>query len=83
MSVQPTGPTLEYAGVRAFRLDEVFPEPTVPPKRYGNRGIPSVQCGCGRFAKLLRYEHGYNGSYTTETAHVRCTRCGTRSVRLV
>lgn len=44
---------------------------------------PSVQCSCGRFAKYLRTEKGFNGSYSTETMFVDCTRCGKVRIELV
>jgi hypothetical protein len=52
-------------------------------KRYGNRGNPSAQCACGRFAKHVRTERYYNGFFDTVSMTVDCSRCGEVSIRLV
>jgi len=52
------------------------PRPGPPPR-------PSVQCLCGRFARYVGVRHGYNGSFSTETMTVECSRCGTVTIELV
>lgn len=58
-------------------LDTEHLPPTKPLPR------PSVQCLCGRFSRYLGITHGYNGSYSTETMTVDCSRCGVVTIELV
>lgn len=59
-----------------------IPSEPEPAKRYGNRGIPSAQCNCGRFAKLRRAYWYYNGNCSVLAHDVLCASCGEQTVRL-
>lgn len=60
-------------GLRLALAEESPPEDG---KRYGNRGIPSAQCRCGRFAKTLSLSTRYNGAFDLHWLKVDCSRCG-------
>lgn len=62
---------------------EVFPEDEPPAKAAGNRGIPSAQCACGRFAKYVGTKPYYNGTWNMARMTVECSRCGTVDIELV
>lgn len=59
------------------------PEPDSDQKVYGNRGVPSWQCQCGRFAKFLGSRHTYNGQFDGYEYTVNCSRCGVVTVDCV
>lgn len=45
--------------------------------------LPPVQCTCGRFAKFIRSEKYYNGTWNCERLWVRCSRCGDVGIEVV
>lgn len=56
-----------------------YPDDDDSPQRYGGVHCP----GCGRFAKYVRTDYYYNGTWDMIDVIVRCSKCGENRIRCV
>lgn len=52
--------------------------------RWANTDAIPFNCpGCGRFAKITKDHHFYDGSFNRQTLFYSCTKCGDQYVELI
>jgi hypothetical protein len=73
------GAKLTFELLEDYTFGGIFHEPETARQHPYDLHCP----GCGRYAKFLRVERGFNGSCSTETLYTNCASCGVLYERTV